>query len=376
MTPSMGDPMNTRWFGRERAQTIVIAALLLPILLGMTGMAIDIGTYATERRDLQNAADSIALAAAQSLPDADAAQAAAASYATKNGLSSGDYALTITGGSTTPNARVVITKTHDFHFMRVVGIESRAVGAVAAAGKFSMGGGAGVVPWSITQATLDASTPGALVTIKYDANGGNNGNFGAIRIDGSGSSDYEYAAKYGSTTSLCAATTPGCTAGACPGSYPSVCSETAPECDGPECQPKTGNMTGPTRNAVDFRTANTADGCDTFGEVFTPSTDVFTIDRDCNPWAGAGACPPAPSSGDCSRRVIIIPVIDDFGNGSSDPVEIQRFALLFLEGYDDGKCSGNSCEIKARFVNAELTTGAIAGAYEDDAPIKFAKLTE
>jgi hypothetical protein len=74
--------------------------------------------------------------------------------------------------------------------------------------------------------------------------------------------------------------------------------------------------------------------------------------------------------------VIIIPVIDQFGNGSSDPVTIQRFALLFLEGYDGDKCSGNSCEIKARFVNAELTTGAIAGAYEDDAPIKFAKLTE
>ena len=77
-----------------------------------------------------------------------------------------------------------------------------------------------------------------------------------------------------------------------------------------------------------------------------------------------------------SRRVIIIPVIDEFGNGSSDPVEIQRFALLFLEGYDDGKCSGNSCEIKARFVNADVTTGGLAGNFDPVANVHFAKLVE
>jgi hypothetical protein len=73
--------------------------------------------------------------------------------------------------------------------------------------------------------------------------------------------------------------------------------------------------------------------------------------------------------------VIIIPVIDEFGNGSSDPVEIQRFAILFLEGYD-GSCTGSSCDIEARFVNANVTTGALAGAYDADAPIQFAKLIE
>ena len=48
----------------ERGQAIIIVALLLPVLLGMAGMAVDIGSYASERRTLQNAADSIALAAA------------------------------------------------------------------------------------------------------------------------------------------------------------------------------------------------------------------------------------------------------------------------------------------------------------------------
>ena len=60
---------------RERGQVLMMAALLLPVLLGMAGMAVDVGSYASDRRQLQNAADSIALAAAQELPDEGDAQA-------------------------------------------------------------------------------------------------------------------------------------------------------------------------------------------------------------------------------------------------------------------------------------------------------------
>ena len=60
---------------RERGQILVMAAILLPVLLGMAGMAVDVGSYASERRSLQNTADSIALAAGQDLPDAAAVQA-------------------------------------------------------------------------------------------------------------------------------------------------------------------------------------------------------------------------------------------------------------------------------------------------------------
>ena len=58
----------------ERGQVAMIAAGLLPVLLGMTGLAVDVGSYMSERRQLQNAADSIALAGAQELPDEDAAR--------------------------------------------------------------------------------------------------------------------------------------------------------------------------------------------------------------------------------------------------------------------------------------------------------------
>ena len=74
-----------RFFKRsvtEGGQVIVLAAVALPVLLGMVGMGLDLGSYASERRSLQNAADSIALAAAQGLPDESAAQSAGQQYAT------------------------------------------------------------------------------------------------------------------------------------------------------------------------------------------------------------------------------------------------------------------------------------------------------
>jgi Flp pilus assembly protein TadG len=442
----------------ERGQILVLTALLVPILLGMTALAVDLGSYSAERRKLQNSADSMALAGAKDLPSTAAATTSAQSWATKNGVDANDFTIAVTGGTTAPKITVTIAKSHAFSFMRVLGITSKSVGARAAAVKVSDGGSAGVVPWSITQDTVNSVAPGSLVTIKYDSTGGNLGNFGAIRIDGSGASSYQDAATYGSASVICAATQANCTTGSCPGNFPSTCGENAPDCDGPQCTPKTGNMVGPTKSAVDFRTQYTDPGCDTFGEVFnqlasanpadqdreywyaaiaggtgggsggrllsppevpstntptrTPTTTntpaptatsttvpsatpivptstpvptntpgpsptpaMFAINQACNPW-GQGACAPSPSTALCSRRVIIIPVIDAFGNGSSDPVTVQRFALLFLEGYDSGKCQGNSCEIQARFVNVNLTTGALAGGYDPTASLQFTKLVE
>ena len=99
---------------RERGQVLLISVLVLPILLGFTALAIDLGAYSADRRTMQNAADSMALAAAQSLPDASAATANASAWAQKNGIAAGQYTLTIAGGSTDPTARVVITKSHSF----------------------------------------------------------------------------------------------------------------------------------------------------------------------------------------------------------------------------------------------------------------------
>jgi hypothetical protein len=362
----------------------MLSALTIPIILGMTGMAVDLGTYASERRDLQNAADAIALAAGRDLPDGATADAVADQWAVKNDIDPNDVTVTITGGTTDPKVRVEINRDHEFAFIKVIGIDSKDVSAVAAAKKFSYGGGTGVVPWSITQATVDwaeAQGAGALVTMKFDSNGGQNGNFGAIRVDGSGASDYEDAVKFGADSSICAQGTTNCTTGACPGTYPTTCAENAPECDGQECKPKTGNMTGPTRDATDHRMNNTSTTCDTFAETFTgpDANGKFALNPDCNPWIdGPGKCPVPDTSpyAKCSRRVIVIPVVDGYGNGSSSDVTILRFALIYLQGYDSGKCSGSNCEIKGNFVRADVNMGGITAAYDNESSINFSKLTE
>jgi Flp pilus assembly protein TadG len=65
----------------ERGQVAMMVAGMLPILLGMTGMSVDVATYMGDRRHLQNSADSMALAGAQALPDATAARTVAEQWA-------------------------------------------------------------------------------------------------------------------------------------------------------------------------------------------------------------------------------------------------------------------------------------------------------
>jgi hypothetical protein len=69
----------------ERGASIVLFALLVPVLFGALALALDFGKLAYERQDLSNALDAAALAGAGSLPnDPAAAQNAATSYAKTN----------------------------------------------------------------------------------------------------------------------------------------------------------------------------------------------------------------------------------------------------------------------------------------------------
>ena len=65
-----------------RGQVLVIFALLLVVLLGFTGVAIDIGRQNAEQRHIQTAADAAALAACRALIDGASDNAAATEAAT------------------------------------------------------------------------------------------------------------------------------------------------------------------------------------------------------------------------------------------------------------------------------------------------------
>ncbi|MEK6709810.1 MAG: pilus assembly protein TadG-related protein, partial [Nitrospinota bacterium] len=52
---------------REKGQTLAIAALVLPVMLGMGALAVDVGHLYVARTALQNAADAGAMAGAGAL---------------------------------------------------------------------------------------------------------------------------------------------------------------------------------------------------------------------------------------------------------------------------------------------------------------------
>lgn len=366
----------------QQGQVILFAALILPVLLGMTALAIDVGGYADDKRTLQNAADAIALAAAHdmctpdphSCSDTSAATTAANAYAQRNNIDTSKMTVTFLGGNTAPKVRVTITTNHRFAFIRILGVNSKDVSATAASVKVSPGGIPGVVPFGVTQATLDAAGSGNLVQLKMDASDDTTpGNFGAIDVDGGGSSTYESDLTYGSPSTVCSTSTSGCTQTACAsGAFPSPCAENAPNCAGPECSTETGNMKGGTRDGVQFRLDHTSAACDTFGEVFGGGPGTYTVNPACNPW-GAGSCPTPTAL--CSRRVIVVPIIDQWANGNK-PINILGFSLFFLDGFANGCQTGNDCKVIGRFVDASVTLNALAGAYDPDASIHYERLVE
>lgn len=349
----------------ERGQVIFLVAALFAVFGGMAAIAIDLGSYMAERRDLQNAADAIALAASQDLPNSAAAQSAATQWAANNDIDLSTMTVSIIPQSLpsepNPKVRVEIEREHTFTFARLIGIESAPVGASAAAIRTTPAGGDGVVPLSVTIDALEGATYGELVVLKYDAQNIEQGNTSPIRIDGPGSGNCSSTDNYcrgiieGSTNVVCAAGTDD--------TY----------CDGPSVvNTETGNKVGGTREAINARIALTDVQCDEFTEVLeddptTGDSSFYRISQECNPFLPGGFD---------SGRVLVIPVIDGLCNGSCS-VTIVKFALFYLEGFETGNsCTGNQCEIIGRFVRVNQNVGLLAGTFNQDAENLFVRLVD
>jgi hypothetical protein len=341
---------------KEEGQVLGLFVLIFAVIGGMTAIAIDLGSFSADRRDLQNAADAIALAAAQELPDHSAVHATADEWAEKNGVDSDGMAVEIIDQSASepnPKVRVELSEEHEFVFARLVGIESGTVEAAAVALRTSPGGiypsSGALVPWSVTQEVRASTEPSELVVLKYDANSVTTGNFGAIRIDGNGSSVYRDTIKFGSDSGLCAAGVEDC-------DYPS----TVPS--------EPGNMVGSTETGTDYRMDNTSELCDEWDEVVTEVDGEHMLNASCNPFLEGGN----PNS----LQVVIVPIISSLCNGACD-VTVLEFALFFLEGYGEGGCSGNDCEIAGRFINSNTNIGAFTGSFaEGPNTLNFVRLVE
>ena len=343
---------------RERGQVFLFVALLLGVIGGMGAIAIDLGSYSAERRDLQNAADAIALAASQDLPDAGAANWTANSWQTKNKAGNATMTVTVRQQSLpdtpNPSVKITLTRSHNFSFARLIGITSTNVSANATAIRTSPGGvpggGGGLMPWSVLEAVKNSASPGTTLVLKYDSNNVTNGNFGALRVDGNGASIYRGSIENGTTNGLCAVSVPSCT-------YASSSVQTQP-----------GNMTGPTRTGTDDRISTTDTACDTWAEAVVDVGGKQLVKPECNPFTKGGNLN--------SKRIIVVPVILSLCDGACN-VTVTEFALFFLEGYGSGGCTGNDCEIEGRFISSNTSLGAIAGIYDSDSTTAhFVRLVE
>lgn len=126
-------------FAAETGQSAVIAVVFLTVLLGMSAMAIDVGSWYKAHRDAQAAADAAALAAAQALPeDPGAAETLAADYARTNGGGLARVSFS-TRFKTYDTVKVTIEREAPGFFARLFKIDSVDVDADGAARTATLG---------------------------------------------------------------------------------------------------------------------------------------------------------------------------------------------------------------------------------------------
>lgn len=148
----------------ERGQALVLAAMAMVVILGFAAMAIDVGYWFSQKREVQKAVDAAALAGAQELPDDYvAAEAVAREYLAKNGITDQDtISITFRCTSTyeiacNPAANkwdtivVEVERPAEAWFARIFGIQEALVRDVRAAGCRGACGGSPFQPVDVVQ---------------------------------------------------------------------------------------------------------------------------------------------------------------------------------------------------------------------------------
>lgn len=115
----------------ERGQLLVIFALALVALIGMTGLIIDGGDTALQRRDQQNVADAAAMAAGYAYVNNLDEVAAAHAVAAANGYVDGQNGTTVTVTSGSDSITVDVSRPHRNYFSGILGFASWSVSTTA-----------------------------------------------------------------------------------------------------------------------------------------------------------------------------------------------------------------------------------------------------
>lgn len=258
----------------EKGAAVVLLALALTALLGITALVVDVGLVYLNHVKLANAVDAAALAGVQALPASpDLASQLAEDYVLKNGVSTENLSIQITADRR--EIRVQASTTVNHFFAQVLGFSSTDIVKSAGARVGYLSSVDGAVPFSIENQELVYNEE---YVLKYGAGekpGGTAhfGWFGALRLGGNGANIYEKNLKLGYQERLEI---------------------------GDILEVEDGNMSGATKRGVEYRLAE------------CKHTPACTSERfECS-------CP----------RLVVIPMVQVCGEKT---VKIQGFALFFLE---------------------------------------------
>ena len=137
----------------QKGQSMVVSIVFLTVLMGMSALVIDVGSWYRAHRAAQSTADASALAAAQALPDTARATALANEYAGKNagtGPGASGPQITFTQqGYETDTVQVTVTKPHPGFFAKLFGFSSVNVKGRATARAWNVDSARGVAPITV-----------------------------------------------------------------------------------------------------------------------------------------------------------------------------------------------------------------------------------
>jgi hypothetical protein len=352
--------------GRERGQTLIVAALVMAAVMGFTALAIDVGLLLEERRDNQNDADAVALAGVQYLPQSPStAIGVATEWATKNGVAAGDIVTIEVQSTNVANDTLYVELSTEFSwiFGRVMGQTTSDVPAKAKAVVGSLGGNNRMMPWALLEGDSDCLEPGgdaifgATCSVKVGADSSAiTGWYGALDFDGNGGGSAEYEANIIDSTTDTRYCVGGDTSPGCVSSVSVV-------------DALTGNKVGGTDDGIETRMAEGGTPCDTDSSGKDDFDEIFQD----NPGPGAAYTVICESP-----RLVIIPIV----SYSSTPVQtvtIQGWTLAYLDTYSCvGNCAGQGhWEVQIQIVDAVYaqSTGFIT-AYQGDGGITLRRLVE
>ncbi|MEN6313663.1 MAG: TadE/TadG family type IV pilus assembly protein [Clostridiaceae bacterium] len=171
----------------EKGTTAVMVALCMTVLLGFCALGVDIGVVAHERSRISNAVDSAALAGAQELIyDRDNACNVAKEYLEKNGIDPLRSEIVVFDNDT--KVSVTANEDVDHYFARILGFNKTNVKATGVAECAPLCGvGEEIRPFAIEQQTFEY---GVTYTLKEGGGEGFTGNYGALKLNKTGSSTY------------------------------------------------------------------------------------------------------------------------------------------------------------------------------------------